>query len=156
MCAPPLLSRLVERPQSTATHFSISLYLNREMLSRSPSLCAISSPSRVDLHEPGERGHLFSSLTIPHVASPESDPDLEDCCTPGFSGWNLCVVCRVDMGDGNGRQLCGKIVCHNQEEVDEKERIAALMKKFKYKIIIVSWIMGCYSRNNKSKRAKID
>ena len=29
----------------------------------------------------------------------------------GFSGVNLCVVCGVDLGDCNPRQLCRKLFC---------------------------------------------
>lgn len=34
---------------------------------------------------------------------------------------NLCTVCKVDMGDQNGRQLCGKTYCMNEAFLDEEE-----------------------------------
>ncbi len=61
----------------------------------------------------------------------------------GFSGINLCTVCGVDMGDINPRQLCGKLICDNQESVDREKYIR---NKLQCKILIVSRVMGCYLR----------
>jgi hypothetical protein len=33
------------------------------------------------------------------------------------SGQNLCVICKVDMGSNNPRQLCRKTYCENEEPV---------------------------------------
>lgn len=37
---------------------------------------------------------------------------------PGFSGINRCETCGVDMGDCNGRQLCGKFECDREFEAE--------------------------------------
>jgi len=52
-----------------------------------------------------------------------------------FEMENLCITCKVDMGESNPRQFCGKTRCDNeylyldQEENDEE----ALLKKQKLK-----------------------
>lgn len=28
---------------------------------------------------------------------------------------NLCIVCGIDLGIGNPRQLCGKNICYNED-----------------------------------------
>lgn len=90
----------------------------------------------------------------PHGDSSECDPELSLCdasaepyqdATPGFSGINLCLICRVDMGDCNGRQLCGKVRCANEDFVVPVSTSTPLIK-LRCKITIVYRLMKCYQR----------
>jgi len=50
----------------------------------------------------------------------DDEADEQDLC--GFGGFNLCLVCKVDMGDCNSRQYCGKTHCATMtEETDDEE-----------------------------------
>jgi len=42
------------------------------------------------------------------------ESDYNNYISEGLSGINLCVECGVDMGDINGRQLCGKTYCREK------------------------------------------
>ena len=44
----------------------------------------------------------------------EEDDEYDYKYRPGFSGINLCIVCKIDMGDINGRQYCGKWHCNDE------------------------------------------
>ena len=53
---------------------------------------------------------------VPHMS-----PSLKRGREPyGFSGINLCVRCKVDMGDCNDRQYCGKWRCDAVLSDDEE------------------------------------
>jgi len=39
--------------------------------------------------------------------SPPTNEGTDDCV-------NRCLICGVDMGDCNPRQLCGKVYCYSQ------------------------------------------
>lgn len=54
---------------------------------------------------------------------PEEDGEEQDLT--GFGGINLCVVCKIDMGDCNPRQYCCKTYCpHEGVETSEEEEDA--------------------------------
>lgn len=36
---------------------------------------------------------------------------------------NRCVICGIDMGDDNPRQLCGKTCCENEDNVDNEDYV---------------------------------
>ena len=48
----------------------------------------------------------------------EEKPEYDYNSRPGFSGKNLCICCKVDMGDCNGRQYCGKWKCDDEWMMD--------------------------------------
>ena len=90
---------------------------------------------------------MYSPEILTYTATQE-DPDWSDM--GGFSGINLCTVCGVDMGDCNSRQLCGKLVCDDQERIDREKYHR---NKLQCKVKIVSRLMGCYRRAGKTAYA---
>ena len=54
---------------------------------------------------------------------PEEDRDEQDLA--GFGGNNLCIACKVDMGNCNPRQYCCKTYCPQEgAETEEEEEDA--------------------------------
>ena len=47
----------------------------------------------------------------------QSDNEEYDYYSPNNTIRNLCVICGVDMGPDNPRQLCRKTYCENEDEI---------------------------------------
>lgn len=47
----------------------------------------------------------------------QSDNEEYDYYSPNNTIRNLCVICGVDMGPNNPRQLCRKTYCENEDEI---------------------------------------
>ena len=47
----------------------------------------------------------------------QSDNEKYDYYSPNNTMRNLCVICGVDMGPDNPRQLCRKTYCENEYEI---------------------------------------
>lgn len=60
-----------------------------------------------------ENGHNTCTIDKCNTIQKESDPQKP---IPRCKG-NFCLICGINMGDDNPRQLCGKTYCMQEDDV---------------------------------------